>query len=82
MNGGFPAAILGRFAKVRDQTKLSSRHSVWPKMSPGIRILHPWYHQERVHLLVCLKQTAIGGITGRQISSSTEQMRLKAGLPG
>jgi hypothetical protein len=35
-----------------------------------------------VHLLVCLKQSTIGGITGRQISSSTEQMRLEAGLSG
>lgn len=55
-----------------------------PKCLQGFRILHTtcWYHQEIVHLLVCLKQTAIGGITGRQILSSTEQMRLKAGLQG
>jgi hypothetical protein len=44
--------------------------------------MHPWYHQEIEHLLVCLKQTTIRGITGRQISSSTEQMRLEAGLSG
>jgi hypothetical protein len=45
-----------------------------PSCLQGFGILHPWYHQEIVHLLVCLKQSTIGGITGRQISSSTEQM--------
>ncbi len=53
-----------------------------PKRMQGFGILHPWYHQEIVHLLVCLKQTTIGGITGGQISASTEQMRLEAGLSG
>ena len=53
-----------------------------PKSLQGLGILHPWYHQEIVHLLVCLKQPTIGGITGRQISASTEQMRLEAGLSG
>jgi hypothetical protein len=53
-----------------------------PKCLQGFGILHPWYHQEIMHLLVCLKQTTIGGITGHQISASMEQMRLEAGLPG
>jgi hypothetical protein len=53
-----------------------------PKCLQGFGIFHPWYHQEIVHLLVCLKQTGIGGITGRQISASVEQMRLELGLTG
>jgi hypothetical protein len=53
-----------------------------PKCLQGFGILHPWYHQEIVHLLVCLEQTTIGGITGHQISATMEQMRLEVGLPG
>jgi hypothetical protein len=53
-----------------------------PKSLQGFGIRHPWYHQEIVHLLVCFKQTTISGITGGQISASTEQMRLEVGLSG
>jgi hypothetical protein len=53
-----------------------------PQSLQGFGILHPWYHQKIVHLLVCLKQTTIGGITGQQISACTEQMRLDSGLSG
>jgi hypothetical protein len=53
-----------------------------PKCLQGMGILHPWHDQEITHLLVCLKQTLLGGITGRQISSSLEQLCLEVGLPG
>jgi hypothetical protein len=53
-----------------------------PKCLQGFGIIHPWYHQEITHFLVCLKQTTIGGITGRLISASFEQLRLELGLPG
>jgi hypothetical protein len=53
-----------------------------PRWLQGFGIMHPWYHQEIEYLFVCLKQTTIGGITGRHIASSTEQMRLEAGLSG
>lgn len=33
-------------------------------------------------MLLCLKQTQIGGITGSLISSSSEQLQLEVGLPG
>ena len=44
--------------------------------------MHPWYHQEIIHLLTALKQTLIDGITGSLISASLEQLRLELGLPG
>jgi hypothetical protein len=53
-----------------------------PTSLQGFGILHPWYHQEIMHLLVCLKQTSLGGITGLLISASMEQLRLELGLPG
>jgi hypothetical protein len=53
-----------------------------PSDMQGFGILHPWYHQAIAHLLVCLKQTTIGGITGSLISASLEQLRLEVGLPG
>ena len=53
-----------------------------PTCLQGFGILHPWYHQEITHLLVCLKQTTLGGITGSLISASLEQLRLEVGLPG
>jgi hypothetical protein len=53
-----------------------------PTCLQGFGILHPWYHQEITHLLVCLKQTTLGGITGSLISASLEQLRLEIGLPG
>jgi hypothetical protein len=53
-----------------------------PTCLHGLGIHHPWYHQEITHLIVSLKQTMIGGITGRCISASMEQLRLEMGLPG
>jgi hypothetical protein len=53
-----------------------------PACLRGFGILHSWYNQEITHLLVCLKQTQMGGITGRLISASMEQLRLEVGLPG
>ena len=53
-----------------------------PACLQGFGIIHPWYHQEITHLLVCLKQTQLGGITGSLISASLEQLRLEVGLPG
>jgi hypothetical protein len=53
-----------------------------PKRLQGFGILHPWFHQEIIHLLVCLKQTSLGGFTGRQISASVKQMCLEAGVLG
>ena len=45
-----------------------------PTNLQGFGILHPWYHQELTHLLVCLKQTYLGGITGLLISASLEHI--------
>jgi hypothetical protein len=53
-----------------------------PTCLQGFGILHPWCHQEITHLLACLKQTTLGGITGSLISASLEQLRLEVGLPG
>jgi hypothetical protein len=53
-----------------------------PACLQGFGILHPWYDQEITHLLICLKQTQTGGITGCLISASMEQLRLEVGLPG
>jgi hypothetical protein len=53
-----------------------------PACFQGFGILHPWYDQEITHLLICLKQTQMGGITGCLISASMEQLRLEVGLPG
>jgi hypothetical protein len=53
-----------------------------PSCLQGFGIMHPWYNQEITHLLVSLKQTTIGGITGSLISASMEQLRLETGLPG
>jgi hypothetical protein len=48
----------------------------------GFGIIHPWHDQEMTHLMVCLKQTLRGGMTGGLISASLEELRLKIGLPG
>jgi hypothetical protein len=32
-----------------------------PSSLQGFGIMHPWYNQELTHLLVCLKQTTVGG---------------------
>ncbi len=53
-----------------------------PTSLQGMGLLHPWYHQEITHLLVCLQQTTIRGTTGQLIAASTEQLRLELGLPG
>jgi hypothetical protein len=53
-----------------------------PKSLQGFGIMSPWFNQEITHLLVCLKQTLLGDITGSLVSASMEQLRLELGLPG
>jgi hypothetical protein len=53
-----------------------------PECLQGFGIMHPWCDQEITHLLVCLKQTQIGGVTGSLMSSDLEQLRLELGSPG
>jgi hypothetical protein len=53
-----------------------------PASMQGFGIMHPRYNQEITHLLVGLKQTTIGGITGSLISATMEQLRLEVGLSG
>ena len=53
-----------------------------PTILQGMGVMHPWHHQEITHLVTCLQQTVIGGITGSLISASLEQLRLEVGLPG
>ena len=52
------------------------------KSLQGFGILHPWYHQEIIHLQICLKQTLLHDITGQLIIAATEQMRLELGVSG
>jgi hypothetical protein len=53
-----------------------------PVTLQGFGIMHPWYNQEITHLLVGMKQTTLGGITGSLISAMMEQLRLEVGLSG
>ena len=53
-----------------------------PTILQGMGVMHPWHHQEITHLVTCLQQTVIGGITGSLLSASLEQLRLEVGLPG
>ena len=53
-----------------------------PTILQGMGIMHPWHHQAITHLVTCLQQTVIGGVTGSLISASMEQLRLEVGLPG
>ena len=53
-----------------------------PKSLQGFGIIHPWYHQELLHLITCVQQAAHVSISGSLISTSLEQLRLEAGLSG
>jgi hypothetical protein len=53
-----------------------------PTTLQGFGIMHPWYNQEITHLLVGMKQTTVGGITGSLISATMEQLHLEVGLSG
>jgi hypothetical protein len=48
----------------------------------GLGITCPWHCQGITHLLVCLNQTQLGGITGCLISPDLEELSLEVGLPG
>ena len=53
-----------------------------PKSLQGFGIIHPWYHQELMHLITCVQQASHVSISGSLIATSLEQLRLEAGLPG
>jgi hypothetical protein len=45
-----------------------------PKSAQGLGILHPWYHQELIHLTVLIEHTQQGTMTGQLIKASLEQL--------
>jgi hypothetical protein len=53
-----------------------------PKSLQDFGIMHPWHHQELTHLITCVQQVTHISISGSLISTSLEQLRLEAGLPG
>jgi hypothetical protein len=53
-----------------------------PPSAQGLGILHPWYHQELIHLITLIEHTQKRTMTGQFILASFEQLRLEIGIPG
>ena len=53
-----------------------------PKAFQGLGIMHPYLHQELMHLAACIHEGKRETITGELIRASTEQIQLELGLPG
>jgi hypothetical protein len=47
----------------------------------GLDIMHPWYHQELVHLKTCLSETLTNSITGDLFKACLEELRLAVSMP-
>jgi hypothetical protein len=53
-----------------------------PTKVQGFGVIHPWYHQQLLHLIALLKHTQQHTMTGQLLSTSYEQLRLEMGTPG
>jgi hypothetical protein len=48
----------------------------------GFGVMHPWHHQELLHLITLIDQLISNSLTGQLLTVSLEQMILEVGLPG
>jgi hypothetical protein len=53
-----------------------------PTKVQGFGVIHPWYHQQLLHLIALLEHTQQHTMTGQLLSTSYEQLRLEMGTPG
>lgn len=68
--------------KVQVSSKYPKRLMYGPKEFQGLGIMHPFLHQELMHVAACIHEGERETITGELIRAGLEQMQLETGLPG
>jgi hypothetical protein len=53
-----------------------------PTTVQGFGVMHPWYHQQLLHLIAFLEHTEQQTMTGQLLSAGVEQLRLELGTSG
>jgi hypothetical protein len=53
-----------------------------PTSLQGFGIMHPWYHQQLIHITALLEHTQQQTMTGQLLTTSYEQQRLEMGTSG
>jgi hypothetical protein len=53
-----------------------------PTTAQGFGVMHPWYHQQLLHIIALLEHTQQQTMTGQLLSTSYEQLRLEMGTSG
>ena len=68
--------------KVQVSSKYPKTLMYGPKEFQGLGIMHPFLHQELMHVAACIHEGERETITGELIRAGLEQMQLETGLPG